>query len=65
MHLLYHTTYAVWSGGNSGLGVETARAMAHAGAKVILTSRRVEAGQKVAQQLKTSGAKVSLSVLEY
>ena len=38
--------------------------MAHAGARVILTSRRVEAGQKVAQELQTSGVKVSLSVLQ-
>ena len=48
------------AGGNSGLGVETARAMAHAGAKVILTSRKVEAGQEVARQLQSSGVKVDL-----
>ena len=35
--------------------------MAHAGAKVILTSRKVEAGQKIAQELKTSGLKVSFA----
>lgn len=50
-------------GGNSGLGVETARAMAHAGAKVILTSRKVEAGQKIAQELQSSGVKVSFANL--
>ena len=48
------------AGGNSGLGIETARAIAHAGARVILTSRKVEAGQRVAQELQTSGVKVSL-----
>ena len=32
--------------------------MAHAGAKVILTSRKVEAGQRVAQDLQASGVKV-------
>jgi len=50
--------YNVPAGGNSGLGVETARAMAHAGARVILTSRKVEAGQEVARQLQSSGVKV-------
>ena len=54
-------TQCLLLGGNSGLGIETARAMAHAGAKVILTSRKVEAGQKVAQELQSSGVKVSLS----
>ena len=34
--------------------------MAHAGAKVILTSRKVEAGQEVARQLQSSGVKVEL-----
>lgn len=53
---------AVITGGNSGLGVETARAMAHAGAKVILTSRNVEAGQEVARQLQSSGVKGHIEV---
>lgn len=39
------------TGGNSGIGVETVRALAHAGADVVLCSRSVEAGQKVAEQL--------------
>ena len=34
--------------------------MAHAGARVILTSRKVEAGQEVARQLQSSGVKVEL-----
>lgn len=69
-HVLPKSTKAVGAcnvltpaGGNSGLGVETARAMAHAGARVILTSRKVEAGQRVAQELQTSGVKVSLKLL--
>ena len=36
--------------------------MADAGAKVILTSRKMEAGQKVAQELQASGVKVVYSV---
>lgn len=50
---------ALVTGGNSGIGVETVRALAHAGAHVILTSRSVEAGQTVADEIKASGVKVS------
>ena len=46
-------------GGNSGIGVQTARALSHAGAKVIITSRNDEAGQEVAGQLNTAGLKVT------
>lgn len=49
---------SVVTGGNSGIGVETVRALASAGSRVILTSRSVEAGEKVAQQLKADGVKV-------
>ncbi|KAL4425139.1 hypothetical protein ABPG77_008244 [Micractinium sp. CCAP 211/92] len=45
---------AVVTGGNSGIGVETVRALAHAGADVVLCSRSLEAGQKVAEQLQPS-----------
>lgn len=55
---------ALITGGNSGLGVETARAMAHAGAKVILTSRKVEAGQKIARELHSSGVKGAVEVAQ-
>ncbi|BDA50603.1 Retinol dehydrogenase 11 [Coccomyxa sp. Obi] len=46
---------AIVTGGNSGIGVETVRTLAVAGARVILCSRSVEAGQKVADQLKADG----------
>ena len=42
-------------GGNSGIGVETARALAHAGAKVILTSRKTSAGEEVVTKLQADG----------
>ena len=42
------------TGGNSGIGVETVRALAKAGATVFLTSRNVENGQKVADEIKSS-----------
>lgn len=45
-------------GGNSGLGVETARALASAGARVILTSRKVSAGEEVIAKLQEDDLKV-------
>jgi NAD(P)-dependent dehydrogenase (short-subunit alcohol dehydrogenase family) len=43
-------------GGNSGIGLETCKALAYAGAKVILCSRSVEAGQKaIEEEIKVPG----------
>ncbi len=42
---------AVVTGGASGIGVETVRALASAGAEVTIAARNVEAGQKVAAEL--------------
>ena len=39
--------------------METARALAHAGARVILTSRKVSAGEEVVASLKNGGVKAS------
>ncbi|KAK9817390.1 hypothetical protein WJX74_007547 [Apatococcus lobatus] len=47
---------AVVTGGNSGIGAETVRALALAGARVLLLSRSVEAGQKVASSIQAEGA---------
>lgn len=52
----------VITGGNSGVGVETARAFAQAGARVIITSRSVSAGEKVVASLKKDGVKGALEV---
>ena len=49
---------AVVTGGNSGLGEETVRALAEAGATVVLCSRSVEAGEKVAEEIRSTGVKV-------
>jgi NAD(P)-dependent dehydrogenase (short-subunit alcohol dehydrogenase family) len=43
---------AIVTGGNSGLGYETVKALASHGAKVVLTGRNVEKCEKAAQQIK-------------
>jgi NAD(P)-dependent dehydrogenase (short-subunit alcohol dehydrogenase family) len=45
---------AVVTGGASGIGTETARALAAAGAEVTLAVRRVDAGEAVAQGIRSS-----------
>lgn len=52
---------AIVTGGASGIGVETARALAGAGAEVTIAVRDVEAGRRVAGQL---GSRVTVSPLE-
>ena len=50
---------AIVTGSNSGIGKETVRALATAGARVILTSRSLPAGEEAAQELKGAGVKVT------
>jgi NAD(P)-dependent dehydrogenase (short-subunit alcohol dehydrogenase family) len=47
---------AIVTGGASGIGVETARALAGAGAEVTLAVRDVEAGERVAREVGAAGA---------
>jgi len=48
---------ALVTGGASGIGVETARALAHAGAEVILAVRNPDAGEQTAAEIKrTTGS---------
>src|SRR5882724_2368395 len=49
-----HGKRAVVTGGASGIGLETARALASAGAEVSLAVRNVEAGQKAAEEIVAS-----------
>ena len=47
---------AIVTGGNSGIGLETCKALAHAGCKVILCSRSIDAGiNAVNTEIKNSG----------
>ena len=46
-----HGKRAVVTGASSGIGVETARALASTGAEVTLAVRNLEAGRKVADQI--------------
>lgn len=46
---------AIVTGGNQGIGFAVARALARAGASVIIANRREEAGQKAAESLKERG----------
>jgi NAD(P)-dependent dehydrogenase (short-subunit alcohol dehydrogenase family) len=54
---------AIVTGGSSGLGVETARALAAAGADVTLAVRNIEAGQAVADEIKWSGVAIRPRVM--
>lgn len=43
----------------AGIGTETVRALATAGAKVIFSSRNLENGKNVAKEMQASGVKAS------
>ncbi len=57
---------AIVTGGASGIGAETARALASAGAEVILAVRDVDSGTQVAEDIiaKTGNAQVTAAPLE-
>lgn len=56
---------AVVTGGASGIGIETARALADAGAEVTLAVRNVDTGRRVAEDiLDTTGNKVLIAPLD-
>lgn len=50
-----HGRRAIVTGGSSGIGIDTARVLAAAGAEVTLAVRNVEAGNKVAADLNSAG----------
>jgi len=55
-------TRAVVTGGSSGIGVETARALARTGAEVILAVRDTGAGQRVAEDIKATTGNPEIGV---
>ncbi|MEH3053703.1 MAG: SDR family NAD(P)-dependent oxidoreductase [Patulibacter minatonensis] len=55
---------AIVTGGASGIGVETARALAHAGAQVTLAVRDTVAGERVAAELAQTSGRDDLAVEE-
>ena len=55
---------ALVTGGTSGLGVETARALASAGADVVVTARDIPKGEGVAAEIRASTGNDAVSVAE-
>jgi NAD(P)-dependent dehydrogenase (short-subunit alcohol dehydrogenase family) len=55
-------TRAIVSGGSSGIGVETARALASAGAEVTLAVRDADAGHRTAAEITTSTGNADVHV---
>ena len=55
---------AVVTGASSGIGVETARTLADHGAEVTLAVRDVEAGEKVAEDIRAQGGRADVRPLE-
>lgn len=57
---------AVVTGGASGIGVETARALAAAGAAITLAVRDIQAGERVAEDIRSStgNAEIAVAALE-
>lgn len=57
---------AIVTGGASGIGIETARALVHAGAEVTLAVRDIDAGHRVAQEITRTrpGAVVHVAPLD-
>ena len=53
---------AVVTGGASGIGVETARALAHAGAQVTLAVRDLAAGERTAQDIERTTGREDVAV---
>jgi NAD(P)-dependent dehydrogenase (short-subunit alcohol dehydrogenase family) len=55
---------ALVTGGSSGLGAETARALASAGAQVVITARNLAKGEEVAEGIRASTRNDAVEVME-
>ena len=58
-----HGRRALVTGAASGIGVETARALAHAGAETFLAARDVAAAERVATDIRSTGDHPQVSVI--
>jgi len=57
-------TAAVVTGANSGIGFETARALAHQGARVTMACRNLPAAEQAAQRIRSSNKSIDVHVAE-
>ena len=55
MTIIHFVRYAVVTGSNKGIGLETVRQLASKGVKVVLTARDEKKGLEAVQKLKDSG----------
>ena len=55
---------AIVTGGSSGIGFETARALSHAGADVTIAVRDIEAGARAARDILASSGNTSIAVAQ-
>jgi len=55
---------ALVTGGSSGIGAETARALASKGARVVITARNVAKGEEVAQSIRETTGNEAVEVME-
>jgi NAD(P)-dependent dehydrogenase (short-subunit alcohol dehydrogenase family) len=55
---------AIVTGGSSGIGIDTARVLAHAGAEVTLAVRNLDAGHKVAAEIQVQTGNASVLVAQ-
>jgi NAD(P)-dependent dehydrogenase (short-subunit alcohol dehydrogenase family) len=55
---------AIVTGGSSGIGIDTARVLAHAGAEVTLAVRNLDAGHKVAAEIQAQTGNASVLVAQ-
>ncbi len=53
---------AIVTGGGSGIGIETSRALASAGASVAIAARRLEAAERVAEEIRQSTGNPAIEV---
>ncbi|HEX7461716.1 MAG TPA: SDR family NAD(P)-dependent oxidoreductase [Dermatophilaceae bacterium] len=52
------------TGANSGIGFETARALAHQGARVTMACRNLPAAEQAAQRIRSSNKSIDVHVAE-